>query len=267
MLFLLEASDTFCSDTLKTIFQKASAPIAADRYETVSDLKEALIQFQNHAFFTASHLYKKIIVLGSKHGVGTTHISISLVNTLNQNGYSAIYVERNKSGNLNSFARMNTSVSENEGIYQYKFFQGIPNYGTGIVFMPPKEALLIEDYGVFTKELPEFDGEYLILFIMGSDEWDIEQSILAGFQYNHKEHTIFVCSHGNRYAARRYARLLGTKVYCFPTDSNPFANTAEKEQFFFTILSLQRRQKKWFPFVRKKQKNISLSALPKQQQD
>ncbi len=267
LLFLLEASDTFCSNTLKTILQKASAPLAADRYETVSDLKEALTQFQNYAFFTASHLYQRIIVLGSKHGVGTTHISIALVNTLNQNGYSAVYVERNKSGNLHSFVRTNNSVSENNGIYQYKFFQGIPNYGTGIKFKLPKNSILVEDYGTFTKELPEFNEKVLLLFVMGSDEWDMEKSILAGLQYNHKEHTVFLCSHGNQYATRRYAQLLGTKVYCFPTDSNPFANTMEKEQFFFTILPFQRRQKKWFSFVRKKQKNISLSASPEQQQD
>ena len=265
--FLLNKSNCSCSDPLKTIIQKASAPLAEDRYETVTGLKKALIQLQNTAFFTVSHLYKKIIVLGSKHGVGTTHIAIALVNILNQNGYPAIYVERNDSDHLSSFARINSSVLECNGIYKYKFFQGIPNYGNGIEISLPAQTLFIEDYGVFTKNLPEFDNEHLILFIMGSDEWDMEQSIEAGFQYDHKKHTLFICSNGNQKATRRYAQILGTKVYCFPTDDNPFSNTAEKEQFFFTILPFKRRQKKWFAFARKKTKNISLSASPEHLQD
>ena len=260
--FLLKKSNLSCSDNLKTVIQKASAHIAEDRYETVNDFKKALIQLQNTAFFTVSHLYKKIIVLGSKHGVGTTHIAIALVSTLNQNGHSALYVERNNSDNLMSFAHINSAVSECNGIYKYKFFQGIPNYGTGIDLSLPAHTLLIEDYGVFTKNLPEFDSEHLILFVMGSDEWDMECAVSAGLQFCHKEHTLFICSNGNQYATRRYAQMLGSRVYCFPTDESPFSNTAEKEHFFFTILPFKRRQKKWFDFVRKNPKNISLSALP-----
>ncbi len=267
LLFLLEESNLSCSDNLKIIIQKAAAPAAADRYETVSGLRKALTQLQNPAFFTVSHLCKKIIVLGSKHGVGTTHISIALVNTLNQNGYPAIYVEQNNSDILNTFARINSSVSESNGIYKYKFFQGIPNYGNGIESSLPAHTLLIEDYGVFKKKLPEFDDGHLILFIMGSDEWDMEQAVSAGLQYSNREHTLFICSNGNQQATRRYAQLLGTKVYCFPTDDNPFSNTAEKEHFVFTILPFKRRQKKWFAFARKMLKNISLLASPEQPQD
>ena len=266
LLFLLEESHLSCSDSLKTIIQKAAAPIVTDRYETVACFKKALLQLQNHASFTVSHLCKKIIVLGSKHGVGTTHISIALVNTLNQNGHSAIYVERNNSDSLNAFAHINSSVSESNGIYKYKFFQGIPDYGNGIDSSLPTHTLLIEDYGVFKKDLPAFHEAHLILFVMGSDEWDMEKAVSAGLQYNHKEHTLFICNNGNQQASRRYAQLLGTKVSCFPADMDPFSNTVEKERFFFTILPFKRRQKKWFSFAKKIQKNISSLVSPEQPQ-
>lgn len=255
LLFLLDASNTSCSDYLKTIIQKAAAPLAADRYETVFHFKTALKQAEKTAYTSVSHLCKRIIVLGSKHGIGTTHISTALVNTLNQNGSQAIYVEKNTSGSLRAFFRMNSSVSEKEGIYYYKFFQGIPYYGSGIAFTLPTHSILVEDYGVYEKTLPEFDSESLILFIMGSDEWDMELAIMAGLQHTHRERTIFICNQGNQRILRRYARLLGTKVYCFPSDCDPFTNTVEKEHFFFTILPFKRRRRKWLSFIQKHKRN------------
>ena len=254
--FLLDASNAPCSDYLKNVVDKACAKAAQDRYETVSCFKSALEQVQNHACFSSSHLYKKVIVLGSKAGIGTTHIAVSLVNTLNQNGYPAIYLERNKTDNLRAFIRTNNSVSEKEGICYYKFFQGIPNYGSGIHLVLSAHALSIEDRGTYDANTFVCEPESLVLFVMGGDDWDMEHAISAGLQLKHWEHTIFICNYGNKRAAKRYARLLDTKVYCFPADVDPFTNTTEKEHFFFNILPLKRRRKKWFSFIQKIKRNV-----------
>lgn len=251
LLFLIESGSTVCSNELKNILQKAAAKKAEERYETVTCFKSALMQVQNTACINSSHLLSKIVVFGSKQGVGTTHIAVSLVNTLNQNGYQSIYIERNKTDSMRALIRTNPSVSEKDGIYHYKFFQGIPNYGLGIVLSPPQNTITVEDFGIYKDKMTEFDSNTLFLFVMGNDEWDIEHALLTGLQLKHLEHLVFICNYGNHKAARRYARLLRCNVYCFPIDTDSFTNTAEKETFFFNILSMKRRRHKWLSFVQK----------------
>lgn len=255
--FLINAGNSICTEQLKHVINKACACNLQDRYETVACFKEALKQVSNHTCFFRSHLYKKIIVLGSKHGIGTTHIAVSLVNILNQNGYHAIYLEQNETDSLRTFIRSNSLVYEKEGVCYYKFFQGIPHYGAGVHIIPPANTLTIEDYGVYKASHFQYTTESLILFILGG-EWDMEYATLAGLQLKDWEHIVFICNYGNKIAARQYARLLGKKVYCFPADKSPFTNTTEKEQFFFDILQLKRRRYKWFSFIRK----IKESLLP-----
>ena len=259
--FLMHAGNSECSEQLKHVITKACSYNLQDRYETVACFKNALEQVATHTCFFRSHLYNKIIVLGSKHGIGTTHIAVSLVSILNQNGYHSIYLEQNDTENLQSFIRFNRLVYEKEGICYYKFFQGIPHYGSGIHIIPPTNALIVEDYGVYNElDLP-YNTDTLILFILGG-EWDMERTIFAGLQLKHLEHLVFICNYGNKKAARQYARMLDKKVYCFPADTSPFSNSTEKEQFFFNILQLKRRRHKWFSFIKK----IKESIIPSESQ-
>ena len=248
--FLMSTGNSVCTEQLKHVIDKACSYHLQDRYETVTCFRNALEQVSSHTCFFRSHLYKKIIVLGCKHGIGTTHIAVSLVNILNQNGYHSIYLEQNVSDNLRAFIRSNNMVYEKEGICYYKFFQGIPHYGLGVNMIPPTNTLTVEDYGVYNASEFQYDADTLVLFILGG-EWDMEHAILAGLQLKHWEHLVFICNYGNKSAARKYARLLGKKVYCYPADTSPFTNTTEKEQFFFNILQLKRRRHKWFSFIQK----------------
>ncbi len=250
--FLYLASSDTCSIQLKTILEKACALNATQRFENVACLKHELEQVKNNACLTSSHLFKKVVVLGSKHGVGTTHIAVSLVSFLNQRNYSAIYLERNTSDNLRAFIRSNPSALEKEGICYYKFFRGIPDYGLGIALAPPADTLWVEDFGIYDEDIIEFDSESLIFFILGGDEWDMERALRAKGLLHTLDNVIFICNYDNKAAAKRYARHLHRKVYCFPSDNNPFVNTARKEQFFFTILPLQRRRFKRFHFQKEK---------------
>ena len=261
LLFLMHAGNSDCTQQLKHVINKACSYSMQDRYETVACFKIALEQVSSHTCFFRSHLYKKIIVLGCKHGIGTTHIAASLVNILNQNGYHSIYLEQNDSDSLRMFIRSNRSVYEKEGICYYKFFQGIPLYGSGVHVPPPSNALIVEDRGVYKDFDFQYNTDTLILFILGG-ELDMERTLLAGLQLKHWEHLVFICNYGNKSAARQYARMLDNKVYCFPADTSPFTNTTEKEQFFFNILQLKRRRHKWFSFIQKIKESILPSELP-----
>ena len=250
LLFLTSTGNSVCPEHIKHVINKACAFNPQDRYETVACFKEALEQVANHTCFFRSHLYKKIVVLGSKHGIGTTHIAVSLVNILNQNGYHAIYLEQNETDSLRTFVLSNSTAYEKEGICYYKFFQGIPHYGSGVHIIPPDHVLTVEDCGVYKASHFQFDADNLILFVLGG-EWDMPYAIRTGLQLKHWDHIVFLCNYGNKSAAKQYARLLEKKVYCFPCDTSPFTNTTEKEQFFFNILQLKRRRQKWFSFIQK----------------
>lgn len=47
---------------------------------------------------------------------------------------------------------------------------------------------------------------------------------------------LYICNHGNKNAAKKYARYLKNPVYCFPEDINPFYVTPEKERLIMQIL-------------------------------
>ncbi len=249
--YLTETSSVSCSKHLQLTIQKACAASAADRYETVGLFRSALQKELNLACHKALHLYRKIIVLGSKHGIGTTHFCISLTTFLNRNGYPSIYLEENCSDSLRSLMRTSPSVKEKNGICYYRYFQGIPNYGSGIAVSAPPDCIQIKDAGIFTDTLPEYEPETLIIFLMSSSEWDMEHTILAGKKLLSRENTLFICNYNHPKAARIYANALQKKVYSFPFDTDAFAFTAEKNKFFSTTLSLERSKRTFLKFVRK----------------
>lgn len=251
LLFLTQKLPAGSSKHLQLIIEKACAALAADRYETVSLFRSMLQKERNIACHSVSHLYKKIMVYGSKHGIGTTHFSISLTSFLNQNGYPSIYIEKNCSDSLRSLIRTSSSVKEKDGICYCRYFQGIPNYGPGIAVSVPAGYIQIEDCGVFSDILPEYESDTLFLFLISGSEWDMEHTIFSGKKLLSRENTLFICNYNHKAAARVYANVLKKKVYSFPFDTDAFANTTEKNTLFSTILSLERRKKRFSDFVQK----------------
>ena len=251
LLYLIKTPSVNCSKHLQHTIQKACAASAADRYETVGLFRSMLQKELNIACHTALHLYKKIIVLGSKHGIGTTHFSISLTSFLNRSGCPSIYVEGTCSDSLRNLIRSCPSVKENDGICYYRHFQGIPNYGFGIAVSAPSDCIQIKDDGVISDTLPEYEPDTLLIFLMSSSEWDMEHTILAGKKLLLRENTLFICNYNHKKASRVYANALQKKVYSFPFDNDAFTDTAEKDKLFSTILSLERSKRRFLNFVRK----------------
>ena len=248
LLFMIDSGKINCSVQLLSIIQKACAKNPQERYETVSLFRCALEKELKAVCPSVLHLCKNIMVYGSKHGVGATHIAVSLVSILNLNGYSALYVENNNSDSLRAMMRTDRSVKEDNGICYCGYFRGIPNYGCGITFSIPPDSICVKDCGVFHQDITELDPENLNIFVMSGSKWDMEHTILAGKRLSLWENTIFICNYGAKTAARELARLLGRKVFCFPTDTDAFCNTAEKTRFFFTLIPLERRKKSFFHF-------------------
>lgn len=250
--YLSGYSSDIVSDNFHKAIQKATAVCAEDRYETVRLFRETLEKDCKSACPSVSHLTKQITVIGSKPGIGTTHIAVSLVSILNRNGYPALYSEDHVTDSMHSFIREFPSVKEDGGIYRYQFFCGIPNYGQGIVPPHSRTSVLVKDCGVYEHDITELAPENYYLFVLSGSPWDLEHAILAGKRFLSLEHAAFICNYDNRRAAKKIASRLGTKVYCFPFDADAFSCTEKKEQLFLHLFSLERRKKKFLNFKKRR---------------
>lgn len=108
--YLTGYMDTSFSHKFKQLIHKATSPDPAMRYETVAQLSQEIKKIKEG--ISQQRLSKKIAVIGSHRGCGTTHIAISISCSLNKMGYSSIYVDC-VSGNLLTkfygFNRQNSS--------------------------------------------------------------------------------------------------------------------------------------------------------------
>ena len=240
-----------CSDHLRRVLQKASSFQAADRYETVLLFREDLEKDLKAAYDPVSHLIRKIYVFGSKAGIGTTHIAISLVSCLNQTGYSAVYIEHHPADSLHSMLRANSFIRETDGIFYHQFFHGIPDYGPGIVLPKPQDSVQVYDCGIFDPARFDPQKTDLFLFVFSGSLWDVERILLAGKRFSHMDNLIFLCNYGNRSASKRIAAKLHREIYCFPFDPDPFSVTDGKKHLFFKILSLEGRKRKFLHFLKR----------------
>jgi len=153
---LTELSDAMscrCSRQLRCILKQACAADPADRCQEACDLKAALLRVPLSENQQSSHLIRNIAVIGSRPGAGATHISISLVSTMNQKHIPAIYIAADGSASLLHAARANHRLIDQSGIFIYGSFRGIPDYGDSISVSVPPDDCVVRDYGADTFSL------------------------------------------------------------------------------------------------------------------
>lgn len=234
--FLVTSSDSKHSYHLLHTIQCATDLLPNRRYPSVSHLKSALLSAQNQPHKQLSHLIRNIAVLGNRPGAGSSHIAISLVCTLQKQGILSLYQCTNGQNILNDISHANSGVREQDGIFCYGYFRGIPDYGDGIAFSPPFDDCIVRDYGSQSISLDYLKLTDFIFVVLTGGDWDICHAIHFCKQFVLLPQTVFLCNHGNKKAARRYAKLLNRPVYCFPNDTNPYEVSSEKERLFSTIL-------------------------------
>lgn len=249
--YLSHYSDESVSAHFCMALQKATAVSTADRYETILLFREDLEKELTAAYDPVSHLTRKIFVFGSKTGVGTTHISISLVSCLNQSGYPAVYMEHHASDSLHSMLRANSFIRETDGMLYHQFFRGIPDYGPGVVVPEPKGCITVYDCGVYDPSVFSLQPGEQSIFVLSGSLWDMEHVLFTANRFAQSDHVAFLCNYDNRSAAKRIAAKTGRKIYCFPFDRDPFSGTEEKRQLFFDILSFKRRKRPFYHFKKR----------------
>lgn len=233
---LIDAEGHKESQCLMHIAKKATSADLTERYASMAafqaDLKKRMRSKKNSK--NKKHLLKKIVIAGSQPHIGTTHLSISLTEFLNQQKHLAVYREKNSSENMRTIIREGSFV-EKSGLYRRGNFIGSPAYGEGIEITVPKDAIEVMDYGA-DLEGAMSEGADLLLLLLGSREWEMGHADLAYEKLGEKKNLVMISNFGSRQQARAYAKKYGRSVYCFPLDANPFYMTKEKERLFKGLL-------------------------------
>lgn len=234
--FLVAQAPSKCSVRLWHIIKRATADKPDDRYQMADDLRAALLHVQPQSYVHTSHLIRNIAVIGSRPGAGATHFAVSLVCTLTKRSIPSLYLTADQSHMLSAAAEANPHFKERNGIFYFEYFKGVPDYGNGVEISLPSEDCIIKDFGTCSPGVLELETFDLIFFVLTGGDWDFTHSLSHGKQLALLPQTVFICNHGDRKAARSYAKYLGQRVYCFPNDPNPYRVSPEKERLISSIL-------------------------------
>lgn len=210
------------------------------RYSHVDQLREGLkkVSLSRTGREPETHLLKKIIVTGSQKRVGTTHISIGLVSWLNRQGKQAFYEAKEENVLPALLSDQAGVTAEEDGILRYQDFRAVFTGQPGAQAKEPH--MLVQDFGENVAAVAEAEGESLILLVLGSRPWEMEAAIRAYDRLSGEEDLVLLCNYSGRQAARRYAGIFQKKVFCFPLDADPFAQTREKQRLFGEIFKERR---------------------------
>ena len=242
--YLSNHVDARISPNIHKILKKATAEQTIHRLETVDDLITAIKQ--EKIKIKQTHSRKKIAIIGSHIGAGTTHIAFSLVSTLNYMGFKSIYYEQCTGNGLRSLFPFLKPLKEREGMLCYHYFQGFPFYGSGVSISNDNTA----DFAVFDfgDSLPPEEAQFdTIVLICSNGIWHWHEAFQKGELLKKISlHLIIICNMGQRNTLRCFSKQFNQEVYHYPYESSPFGVTSKKVSFFSNILQIKRRESLFF---------------------
>lgn len=234
--FLGDCADPGLPDRFSRIVSRATSSDPSKRYPTAGDVKDALIDAQHQSGRHSSHLIRTIAVIGSSPGAGATHLAVTLTGGLNKKGIPSLYMPSDGCDIPGAIARANRLFKERNGIFYYGYFKGMPDYGNGVAIPVPSGHCIIRDYGSHPVPFCELEAADIVLCVLSGADWNLADAVSLGRQLALLPQTVFVCGHGNRKAAHTCARLLSRRVYCFPSDPDPYRITGEKLRLISAII-------------------------------
>ena len=176
-------------------------------------------------------LCKRISVMGTDNGVGTTHIAISLCVVLNHMGCRAVYIDKSQSNATQYILRNRPEYFGRDGFIYHGDFAGIANCGPAIVERELPDGIHIVDCGTDQTKAEDAD---IILYVCSSRAWRrVEPRVETAGQ----NCCYSIINPPDIAAGIRLARELGKRTYAFPMDKDPFSVTRGKLRLFEDILS------------------------------
>lgn len=212
--------------------------IAFDKYkrcQSLEKVKNELQKLKKQNKSGGSSL--KIAVVGSQARVGCTHFAVAFSIYIKRRGYTCLYKECNKSEFLQSFREFDSTMYEQDGIYEKGIFQGLPEYGKAVEIYMESE-ILIQDFGFFTEADKAAIDEAEILFaIAGTKPWEMKQKLLLERELRNDKRVIWLANLSLEKADHKWKEIR-KGYYQIPFYQNPFLVYQETERLFEKLLRL-----------------------------
>ena len=241
---LLLHVDEPLSPKIHKIINLATSENPTHRLETVDELIS--VMEQENLKLEQPHSRKKIAIVGSHIGCGSTHIGFSLVSTLNYMGYKSIYYEQRTGNSLRKLYPFLSPIRESYGLICYRFFKGLPFYGSGIsISLDTAAEFEVYDYGTC---LPADDMSFDTIFLICSNGvWHWHESFQKGERLQKfSSHIIIICNMGQKNTMHCFTKQFKKKVFYYPYEPSPFGVSPKKVSFFSKLLQIKRRKSLFF---------------------
>ena len=241
MQYLSNHLEVSLSPKFRNIITKAIEQNPACRYETVDELISVIENQKN--LLNQPHHRKKIAVIGSHKGCGCTHFAIMLTSTLNYMGYKTIYYEKEPKNSLSLSFQLLPFSKEKDGMIFYRYFQGFPFYGPGILLPEMDADIIIEDYGDNISMDAEIDFDF-ILYVCSNSIWHRYTNLKKGSSYLVLSNKLkIICNMGQKNTLHQLSKYFSRPVFHYPYDTDPFFIDAKKVSFVSNLLQIKRRNR------------------------
>lgn len=211
-----------------------------ERYQTAEEVKQALEELVGHGM----DVFKKnqspsltIALIGSKSGVGTTHLGISLSSYLKKSGYPNLYEERHPSGAVRQIAGHEGAKADSCGIVNVKGVLCKPWYGAAVRLKEHPYALVVRDYGTDFAAWHRDQDAHMTFLVCGGAWWDLSENEEAvrqlqgcrelGIIYNHPIPGVRIKNPEN---------VPGNRCFRMPFFADPFQTNPQTERCWKGIM-------------------------------
>lgn len=176
-----EKQPAFCEkdwgEGLTEIIRTCLHPDKEKRFESVSALCKELEQLNSSGkgvFTERPSSSLTIALVGSRAGIGTTHLAIGLSVYLTRQGYSTIYEEKNHTRAVQTMAGYFHKKPDFHGVFLIRGLPMKPDYGKNVRLEEPDCQIKVADFGTDLEAALAVRPE-AVLFVCGGKWWNQEE--------------------------------------------------------------------------------------------
>lgn len=216
------------------------------RYNSAKELSRDLTRLQNSlpGVFTNQSLSSlRLAVIGSKAGIGTTHLAICLSNYLRRNGHPNLYEEHNESQAVSALSGCFRAPRDSWGLIHIKGCVFKPSYGETVHLEAPPYSKVILDFGTDWEGALMENTDGLILVCDGK-WWNWQKNYQALNAVRRHKNLCLVFNHcSSSISMPRPEGMNRSGCFGFPWCSDPFTHRSRVDSCCKAILKYLTKEK------------------------
>lgn len=226
---------------LSAVIRRCLREDGEERYATARQVRDELMELHSNTERGVRLQSPPLIIalVGSRPGVGVTHLAIGLTVHLNRLGYPALYEEWNDSNDVRAMAENLSAPPDSYGIYTVFRQPMKPRYGQAVSLRSSSYPLIVRDYGTDMKAVlsDETAGQLTAVWLVRGGKWwergvRIPEALSARKDFCVLQNQTVPGMTGYRKGAGEQTRCYRTPVF-----ADPFQPGEDAASFYGEILS------------------------------